>query len=111
MSPLICFRASGWRAQACTRQPLAAYCFTKSRPSPRAAPVIRTVLRRSPSVSAVRQQAAALALPVALLDRCALVVRFLADRECDLELRSALFVEIDLQRHDGTALALDGADQ
>src|SRR5689334_12464771 len=57
------------------------------------------------------QQAGALALPVALLDRLALVVRLLAGSEGDLHLGPALLVEIDLERHDGAALALDGADQ
>src|SRR5688500_6119628 len=110
MSPLISFRAPGSRAQACTRQPLAAYCFTKSRPRPRAAPVIRTVLKRRSPVLGPVEQSAALALPVALLDRGALVVRLLAQRQRNLELGPALFVEIDLERHDGAALALDGAD-
>ena len=57
------------------------------------------------------QQARALALPVAILDRLALVVRLLALGQRDLDLGAAALVEIDLQRHDGAALALDGADQ
>ena len=57
------------------------------------------------------EQAGALALPVAVLDGLALVVRLLAGDQRDLDLGAAARVEIDLQRHDGAALALDGADQ
>src|SRR5688572_7552408 len=58
------------------------------------------------SRSAPGEQARALALPVAVLDRLALVVRLLAGGQRDLDLGAALLVEIDLQRHDGAALAL-----
>src|SRR5947209_7173995 len=109
MSPLTPWSVSGLRAQACTCQPLAAYCLVKSRPRPRAAPVISTVGMNAPLAPC--QQARPLALPVAVLDRLPLVVRLLAGRESDLDFRPAALVEIDLQRHDGAALALDGADQ
>src|SRR5471032_3412444 len=58
-----------------------------------------------------RHEARTLALPVAVLECLALVVRLLALRERDLDLGAALAVEIDLQRHDRAALALDRADQ
>src|SRR5471030_727110 len=61
--------------------------------------------------SAPAEQPRPLALPVAILDRLALVVRLLAGGQRDLDLGPALLVEIDLQRHDGAALALDRADQ
>src|SRR5437879_13522313 len=57
------------------------------------------------------QQPAALAGPVALLLALALVVQLLALRERNLDLRAAFVVEIDFQRHDRHALALDRADQ
>src|SRR5215207_5660312 len=57
------------------------------------------------------QQPRALTLPVAVLDGLALVVRLLAGDQGDLDLGAAARVEIDLQWHDGAALALDGADQ
>src|ERR1700730_11062085 len=60
---------------------------------------------------AVAQQPGALALPVAILDRLALVVGLLAGDQGDLDLGAAARIEIELQRHDGAALALDGADQ
>src|SRR5712671_6864242 len=63
------------------------------------------------SLTSVAEQAGALALPVAVLDRLALVVRLLAGDQRDLDLGAAARIEIDLQGHDGTALALDGADQ
>ena len=43
--------------------------------------------------------------------RLAFIVEFLAARQGDLELGAALFVEIELERHQSHALALDGADQ
>src|SRR5689334_14091821 len=60
---------------------------------------------------ATRQQACALALPIALLDRLALVMGLLAGRQRDLDFGHASFIEIDLERHNRAALALDGADQ
>src|SRR4030088_3595469 len=59
----------------------------------------------------VAQQPRALALPVAILDRLALVMGLLAGDQGDLDLGAAARIEIELQRHDGAALALDGADQ
>src|SRR5215213_4060175 len=61
------------------------------------------------SLSSVAQQPRALALPVAVLDGLALVMRLLAGDQGDLDLGAAARVEIDLQWHDGAALALDGA--
>src|ERR1044071_8373512 len=61
------------------------------------------------SLSSVAEQPRPLALPVAILDGLALVVRLLAGDQRDLDLGAAARIEIDLQRHDGAALALDGA--
>jgi hypothetical protein len=52
-------------------------------------------------------QAAAFALPAALLFRLALVVEFLAAAERDLDLGAPLVVEEQLERHDGHALTVD----
>src|SRR5208282_3084097 len=52
-------------------------------------------------------QAAAFALPAALLFRLALVVEFLAAAERDLDLGAPLVVEEHLERYDGHALAVD----
>src|SRR5258707_846418 len=57
------------------------------------------------------QQPAALAGPVAFLFALALVVQLLALGERNLDLGAAFVVEIDFQRHDRHALALDRADQ
>src|SRR5260221_495739 len=57
------------------------------------------------------QQPAALAGPVALLLALALVVQLLALGERNLDLGAAFVVEIDFQRHDRHALALDRAHQ
>jgi len=57
--------------------------------------------------SLVAQQPAFLAAPVALLFDLALVVQLLAAREREAQLRPAAIVEIDAQRHDRHALALD----
>src|ERR1044072_560572 len=57
------------------------------------------------------QQAPLLAVPVALLLALALVVQLLALGERELDLGAALVVEIELQRHQGHAVALDRADQ
>src|SRR6266567_4245918 len=59
----------------------------------------------------VPHQPAALARPVALLLGLALVVQLLALGERDLDLGAALVVEIDLQRYDRHALALDRPHQ
>ena len=52
-----------------------------------------------------------LTLPRALLLRLALIVELLAARQGQFELGAALFVEIELERHQSHALALDRADQ
>src|SRR5690242_485457 len=109
MSPLMPFSASGLRAQASTLQPLAAYRVVKSRPRPRAAPVISTVLMLL--LLAAAKEPGALTLPVAFLDRLAFVVGLLARDQRDLDLGTAARIEINLQWHDGPAFALDGADQ
>src|SRR6476659_167222 len=57
------------------------------------------------------QQAAALALPRALLLGFALVVQLLALGERELHFGAPLLVERALERHEGHALALDRADQ
>src|SRR5262245_62307116 len=57
------------------------------------------------------QQPPALALPTALLFGLALVVQLLAAGKGELELGAALLVEIELERHQRHALALDRADQ
>src|SRR5215212_8720419 len=57
------------------------------------------------------QQPAALAGPVALLLALAFVVQLLALGERNLDFGAAFVVEIDFQRHDCHALALDRADQ
>src|ERR1051325_456037 len=57
------------------------------------------------------QQPAPLARPVALLLGLTLVVQLLALGQRDLDLGAALVVEIDLERHDGHALALDRTHQ
>src|SRR5215510_12195537 len=55
------------------------------------------------------QQPPALALPGALLLGLTLVVELLAARERELDLGAALLVEIELERHQRHALALDCA--
>ena len=57
------------------------------------------------------QQAAALALPGALLLRLALVVKLFAARQSQLDLGAAPLVEIELERHQRHALALHRADE
>src|SRR4029077_12338422 len=57
------------------------------------------------------KQAAALAFPGALLLRLALVVQLLALGERELHLGAAFVVEIELERHERHALALDRADR
>src|SRR5690349_16003005 len=71
-------------------------------PSP--APILR---RSAPGT----QKPAFLALPGPLLQRLALVVQLLAAGECDLDLRPPSLVEVELERHNGHALALDRACQ
>src|SRR5690606_38602493 len=61
--------------------------------------------------SPVAHQARLVALPVAVLDRGALVVRLLALGERQLDRRPALAVEIDAEGYQRRALALDGADR
>src|ERR1700751_4744805 len=56
-------------------------------------------------------QAPLLAVPAALLLGLPLVVQLLAARERDLELGPALLVEIQSERHDRHALALDPAGE
>src|SRR5258708_13956305 len=84
-------------------------------PATRAPPLVRTrggeENRRWRMSLTVAQQPGALALPVAILDRLALVVGLLAGDQGDLDLGAAARIEIELQRHDRAALALDGADQ
>src|SRR5436190_5200918 len=66
----------------------------------------------NPGSSALRpHQAPALALPAALLLGLALVVELLAARQRQLDLGAALDVEIELERHQRHALALDRAHQ
>src|SRR5690606_37217615 len=55
----------------------------------------------------VAQEPALLAAPVALLFGFPLVVQLLAARHGDLDLGAAAVVEIDFQRHNRHALALD----
>src|SRR5262245_4129168 len=74
-------------------------------------PIRRSAMSGSFGLSLVAQQPAALARPVALLLGLALVVQLLALGQRDLDLGPALVVEIDLERHDGHALALDRAHQ
>src|SRR4030088_1330115 len=60
-----------------------------------------------PALPLQPHQAAALALPAALLFGLALVMQLLAAPARDLELGAAFFVEEQFQRHDGHAFALD----
>src|SRR6185437_13361175 len=55
--------------------------------------------------------AAFLTVPGALLQGLALVVQLLAASQRDLDFRAAAFVEIELERYDGHALALDRAGE
>src|SRR5438874_1596458 len=57
------------------------------------------------------QQAPLLARPIALLLALALVVQLLAARKRELDLGAPSVVEIEPQRHERHALALDSADQ
>jgi hypothetical protein len=63
------------------------------------------------SSSLLPQEPAALAFPTAALFGLAFVVQLLAAPERDLDLGAALGIEIELERHEGHAFALDGADQ
>src|SRR5581483_7850860 len=63
---------------------------------------------RSPLLA---HEAALLPLPVALLLGVAFVVNLLAAREPELDLGDAASVEIELERHERHALALDGPEQ
>src|SRR5947207_15003327 len=72
-----------------------------------ALPALRTA-NGSPLVA---HQAALFARPVAFLLGLALVVQLLALGKRELDLGSALVVEIELERHQRHALALDRADQ
>src|ERR1700741_1714089 len=56
-------------------------------------------------------QAALLPAPIALLHGLALVVQLLALGERELEFRAAALVEVKLERNQGHAFAVDGADQ
>src|SRR5689334_16928407 len=69
------------------------------------------IMRSAIGLILLPQQPAALARPVALLLALALVMQLLAPGEGDLDLGAAFVVEIDFQRYDGHALALDRADQ
>src|SRR5581483_5584247 len=64
-----------------------------------------------PALTLLPQQTPLLARPVALLLGLALVVQLLAAGERELDLCTALVVEIELERHQRHALALDRADQ
>src|SRR5258708_37268025 len=64
-----------------------------------------------PASTLIAHQAAFFARPVALLLGLALVVQLLALGERELDLGPALVVEIELERHQRHALALDRADQ
>src|SRR5271155_3888514 len=61
--------------------------------------------------SLLPQQPAALALPRALLFGVALVVKLLAAGQGQLDLGTALFVKIELERHQRHAFTLDRAEQ
>src|SRR5437868_3357173 len=74
-------------------------------------PIRRSGISHSSDSALVPHQPAALARPVALLLGLALVVQLLALGERDLDLGATLVVEIDLQRHDRHALALDRSHQ
>src|SRR5258708_7199271 len=74
-------------------------------------PIRRSGISRSFGSALVPQQPAALARPVAFLLGLALVMQLLALGERELDLGAALVVEIDLQRYDGHAFALDRAHQ
>src|ERR1700728_541110 len=63
------------------------------------------------SLALLPQQPPALAGPPALFLGLALVVELLAAREGKLDLGAALFVEIELERNERHALALDRADE
>src|SRR3546814_13996624 len=71
-------------------------------------PPCREACSRSP---AVFQQPLLVALPVAFLDRFALVMSFLSLGEREFDLRPAPAVVIDRQRHPRHALAPEGAVQ
>src|SRR4051794_29951468 len=76
-----------------------------------------TVSRSRASISAgctsafVPHQPGLVALPVALGDHFALVVRLLAGGDGDLQLRHALVVPVEFRRDQRAALALHGPDQ
>ena len=61
--------------------------------------------------ASITQQSAFLALPIAALLRFALIMQFLAARERQLQLCASSVVEIDPQRNERHAFALDGADK
>ena len=56
----------------------------------------RDFVRLTPPLALHPHQASALAVPRALLQRLALVVQFLATRQCDLDLGSSFFVKVKL---------------
>src|SRR5438552_7807540 len=62
-------------------------------------------------LAAVAQQAGAVAAPVALLLGLALVALALALGQAELDLGDAAGVEVDRQRHQGHAVALDSDAQ
>src|SRR5215469_10304165 len=79
---------------------------------PAAGPGRKAARGSAPDALTLRpHQPAALALPGALLLGFALVVELLAAGERKLDLGAALFVEIELERHEGHALALDRAGE
>src|SRR4051812_49187217 len=86
----------------CRSSGLAPTAIARSRSEP---------IPRCPALPPVPQQPRPVALPVALLGGLALVVGLLALAQPQLDLRPALVVEVDLQRHHRVALALGSADQ
>src|SRR4029077_10801386 len=67
----------------------------------------RAEARQAPGSSLVAQDARFLAVPVPLLGGLALVVQLFALRQREPELRDAARVEIELERNERHALALD----
>ena len=68
-------------------------------------------MRQAEASATVAKQAALLALPIAALLGFALVVQFLTARERQFQLGASPVVEIDAQRHERHAVALDRANE
>src|SRR5687768_2381021 len=66
---------------------------------------------KPPALSLRAQEPSALTLPAALLLGFALIVQLLAARERKLDLGTTFLVEIELQRHQRHALALDRSSE